>query len=86
MSLCPRLSITGARTKFSSPCLSQDGQTLDPVDLIGFLRPRMAHFMVPRFVRVLADLPKTPTNKVGKTCFARTVSLRTPLIVMPQAS
>jgi crotonobetaine/carnitine-CoA ligase len=55
-----------ARTKFSSPCLSQDGQTLDPVDLIGFLRPRMAHFMVPRFVRILADLPKTPTNKVGK--------------------
>jgi crotonobetaine/carnitine-CoA ligase len=26
----------------------------------------MAHFMVPRFVRILADLPKTPTNKVGK--------------------
>jgi crotonobetaine/carnitine-CoA ligase len=55
-----------ARTKFSSPCLSQDGQTLDPVGLIGFPRPRMAHFMVPRFVRILADLPKTPTNKVGK--------------------
>jgi crotonobetaine/carnitine-CoA ligase len=40
-----------ARTKFSSPCLSQDGQTLDPVDVIGFLRPRMAHF---------------PTNKLRK--------------------
>ena len=43
-----------------------EGQTLDPVDLIGFLRPRMAHFMVPRYVRILGDLPKTPTNKIEK--------------------
>jgi crotonobetaine/carnitine-CoA ligase len=43
-----------------------EGQTLDPAELIGFLKPRMAHFMVPRYVRVLADLPKTPTNKVEK--------------------
>jgi crotonobetaine/carnitine-CoA ligase len=43
-----------------------EGQTLDPVDLIGFLKPRMAHFMVPRYVRILADLPKTPTNKIEK--------------------
>jgi crotonobetaine/carnitine-CoA ligase len=26
----------------------------------------MAHFMVPRYVRVLEALPKTPTNKVQK--------------------
>ena len=26
----------------------------------------MAHFMVPRYVRVLAELPKTPTQKVQK--------------------
>jgi carnitine-CoA ligase len=43
-----------------------EGQTLDAVDLIGFLKPRMAHFMVPRYVRILADLPKTPTNKIEK--------------------
>ncbi len=42
------------------------GQSLDPVDLIQFLRPRMAHFMVPRFIRVVAELPKTPTQKVQK--------------------
>jgi crotonobetaine/carnitine-CoA ligase len=43
-----------------------EGQTLDAADLIHFLKPRMAHFMVPRYVRILEDLPKTPTNKVEK--------------------
>jgi carnitine-CoA ligase len=43
-----------------------EGQTLDPLELIGFLKPRMAHFMVPRYVRILVDLPKTPTNKIEK--------------------
>ena len=39
---------------------------IDPLDLVQFLIPRMAHFMVPRYVRVLPMLPKTPTNKVQK--------------------
>jgi crotonobetaine/carnitine-CoA ligase len=39
---------------------------LDPVALIEFLRPRMAHFMIPRFVRMMPELPKTPTQKVQK--------------------
>lgn len=43
-----------------------DGATFDPVDMIDFLRPRMAHFMIPRYLRVVADLPKTPTMKVQK--------------------
>ena len=43
-----------------------DGATLSPQELIEHLRPRMAHFMIPRYVRMLADLPKTPTNKVEK--------------------
>ncbi|GGC86588.1 AMP-binding protein [Chelatococcus reniformis] len=43
-----------------------DGAQLDPAELIAFLLPRMAHFMVPRYVRVLPDLPKTPTQKVQK--------------------
>ena len=42
------------------------GVEIDPVALIEFLRPRMAHFMIPRFVRVMAELPKTPTQKVQK--------------------
>ena len=32
--------------------------TLDPAELIGFLMPRMAHFMVPRYVRIVRTLPQ----------------------------
>ncbi len=42
------------------------GTAVDPAELLGFLVPRMPHFMVPRYVRVLAELPKTPTQKVQK--------------------
>jgi len=42
------------------------GATIDPMDLVQFLISRMAHFMVPRYVRILPALPKTPTNKVQK--------------------
>jgi crotonobetaine/carnitine-CoA ligase len=41
-------------------------RVLDPAELIEFLKPRMAHFMIPRFVRIMDDLPKTPTSKVQK--------------------
>ena len=43
-----------------------DGASLDPAELIHFLVPRMAHFMVPRYVRIVPELPKTPTQKVQK--------------------
>jgi crotonobetaine/carnitine-CoA ligase len=42
------------------------GQSIDPAALVGALAARMAHFMVPRYVRVVAALPKTPTAKVEK--------------------
>jgi crotonobetaine/carnitine-CoA ligase len=42
------------------------GQHLDPAELIEFLRLRLAHFMLPRYVRVMDDLPRTPTQKVEK--------------------
>ncbi|TNF67547.1 MAG: ATP-dependent acyl-CoA ligase [Gammaproteobacteria bacterium] len=42
------------------------GATLAPEDLLEFLRPRMAHFMVPRYLRFLDSLPKTPTEKIQK--------------------
>lgn len=40
--------------------------TLAAPDLLGFLVARLPHFMVPRYVRFLRDLPKTPTQKVQK--------------------
>lgn len=49
-------------------CLAPvEGATIDPAELIAFLRSRMSHFMIPRYVRVLPELPKTPSAKVMKT-------------------
>ncbi|TNE35580.1 MAG: ATP-dependent acyl-CoA ligase [Alphaproteobacteria bacterium] len=42
------------------------GSSVDPAALIEFLIPRMAHFMIPRYVRIMKELPKTPTQKVQK--------------------
>jgi crotonobetaine/carnitine-CoA ligase len=42
------------------------GGAIDPAALVRFLVPRMPHYMVPRYVRVMDSLPKTPTNKVRK--------------------
>jgi len=39
---------------------------VDPAELIEYLRPRLAHFMIPRYVRFLAELPRTPSAKVEK--------------------
>ena len=42
------------------------GRCLTPEDLIRFLEPRMAYFMVPRYVDLVTALPKTPTGKIQK--------------------
>jgi crotonobetaine/carnitine-CoA ligase len=36
------------------------------LELLEFLKPRLAHFMLPRYIRVLEALPRTPTQKVEK--------------------
>jgi len=47
------------------------GQTIDPAALLEFLRERLAYFMIPRYVRVLPELPKTPSAKVLKADLRR---------------
>ena len=42
------------------------GRTLEPEALVRFCEERMAKFMVPRYVRRIAALPKTPTERVQK--------------------
>jgi crotonobetaine/carnitine-CoA ligase len=42
------------------------GASIDPEEIIRYLVPRMAHHMVPRYIRVIDELPKTPTAKVEK--------------------
>lgn len=43
-----------------------EGRMLDPAEILDYLAPRLAHFMLPRFIRIVDDLPKTPTAKVQK--------------------
>lgn len=45
---------------------AKPGATVDPKALAEYLIPRMPHYMVPRYFRVLDQLPKTPTNKIMK--------------------
>jgi crotonobetaine/carnitine-CoA ligase len=42
------------------------GRSIDHVHLASFLMKRMPYFMVPRYIRVVDELPKTPSAKVRK--------------------
>jgi carnitine-CoA ligase len=42
------------------------GASLEPGELIEFLKDKLAYFMIPRYVRLLDKLPKTATQKVEK--------------------
>lgn len=44
----------------------REGEVLEPLDLIKWCEPRLPYFAVPRFLRTLADLPKTENGKVQK--------------------
>lgn len=43
-----------------------DGRNVDCTALIAFLAERMSYFMIPRYVRIMAELPKTASAKVQK--------------------
>ena len=42
------------------------GQSIDPAELFAFCDARMPYFAVPRFIRFVGDLPRTPNDKVRK--------------------
>lgn len=42
------------------------GESLSPEALLDYAQERIAYFMVPRYVRIMAQLPKTPTEKIQK--------------------
>lgn len=44
----------------------RESSTLTPEELHAFLVPRMPSFMVPRYIEIVAELPKTPTAKIRK--------------------
>jgi carnitine-CoA ligase len=43
-----------------------DGRSVDPAQLVSFLEERLPHFMAPRFVEVVAELPKNQTLRIQK--------------------
>jgi crotonobetaine/carnitine-CoA ligase len=43
-----------------------EGATVDPVAVTAELEKALPRFMVPRYIRVLDDLPKTASGKVQK--------------------
>jgi crotonobetaine/carnitine-CoA ligase len=42
------------------------GRTIDPVELIEYLIPRMPRHNVPRYIEIVDELPRTPSFKVKK--------------------
>ncbi len=42
------------------------GHSIDCTELIAFLEPRMSYFMIPRYIRIMDELPKTASAKVQK--------------------
>jgi carnitine-CoA ligase len=46
--------------------VARDGRRADPRALLAFCDERMPDFAVPRYVRVVESLPKTPTERVRK--------------------
>jgi crotonobetaine/carnitine-CoA ligase len=47
------------------------GACLEPMELLKYLRPRMAYFMLPRYVRLMETLPRTPSMRVRKDILRR---------------
>jgi crotonobetaine/carnitine-CoA ligase len=44
----------------------RQGAALDPVELSAFCTERLAAFQLPRYIRTIDELPKTPTEKIQK--------------------
>jgi crotonobetaine/carnitine-CoA ligase len=42
------------------------GRSIEPLAIVEFLHARLPHHMIPRYVRIVEELPKTPTEKVQK--------------------
>nr|WP_245745153.1 hypothetical protein [Lentibacillus persicus] len=42
------------------------GENLGYEELLDFCQRRMAHFAVPRFIRFVSELPRTPSQRVEK--------------------
>ncbi|ARK29959.1 ATP-dependent acyl-CoA ligase [Halalkalibacter krulwichiae] len=44
----------------------KEGEKLSPENLLNFCQSRMAHFAIPRYIRFVKSLPRTPSQRVEK--------------------
>jgi len=56
----------GAEQEVMAVLKVHEPQSFDPAALISFLEKEIAHFMIPRFVRLVEEFPRTPTQKIEK--------------------
>ncbi len=55
-----------AEDEVAAAIILREGATLSEAELIEHAQKNLAYFMVPRFVRIEADLPRTLTGKIEK--------------------
>src|SRR5690606_20156094 len=56
----------GAEDEILACIVPRDGRTIDAAALLAWCDERMPYFAVPRYVRIVDHLPKTPTERVRK--------------------
>ena len=60
------VSSTDTEQEVLAVIVAQPEAQINPESLIRFLEPRLPYFMIPRYVRFVDALPKTPTGKIQK--------------------
>lgn len=44
----------------------KEGESLDPQELYDFCEKRMAKFMIPKYMKIVDEIPKTATERIEK--------------------
>ncbi len=55
-----------AEDEVMAALVARDGEPLDPAELADFCATRLPYFAIPRFIEVVAELPRTENGKVQK--------------------
>jgi len=55
-----------AEDEVMAAVVAGEGGAIDPAELVAFCRTRLPYFAIPRYVEVVADLPRTENGKVQK--------------------
>ena len=50
------------------------GEPLDPLELVRWCEQHLAYFQIPRYVALVDDFPRTPTQRIRKDELPRSVA------------